>query len=756
MVMRTSKKIGARTTILATTLLAAWIPAHAQETQDAAAKPDAASISLGAGLLSGDRNSRSLFSQYNGLRKHDSVLLLDFDYIRRNEETGTWTTARGRNLGLDTRELGFGMQRQGVWSLSADYNEIVRNDPRVANTALSGAGTTTPTITRLAAPGTGSELTFQTKREILGLSGYAWINDRFQFEASFKNEDKDGTRRWGRGYDCATAVCPRTGVNAQSATVQTWALLMLPEPINSNTKQAEAKLNFHTDKLFVTAGYYGSFYTNDNGSLTPSVPAALNGPTLANQTSAAVPLVTTGQGLRNVLQLPMALPPDNQAHQFYLSGNYAFTPKVRSTFKLAYTHATQNENFGGMGLTGAPAGRSDLGGVLNSTLAQFGVTARPMPKLSLLGNVRYEKKDDQTPLAAYTAESGQIRPSPWNNTRIGNTKLGGKAEASYLLPANVRGTVGVDYEQIKRELPPDNVFVAGISGLRGKTEEVTYRGDLRRSISETVTGSIGLAHARRTGSNWYNLVNTAPLVYGTTNSPGQEWVRAGTFPAMLTDRTRDKLKGSVDWAATEKLSVTFAAETSYDRYTPPNQIGGLRSGRNWLYSVDASYALSEKWKATAYGSLGSQAFRVEQGNNGYIANVSDRNAAFGVGLTGKPTGLLDVGGTLTYVQDVNKFGLGADPFGTTAATVAANNAQAALGLPDVTFRETRLNLFAKYAIDKRSDVRLDVIHVITTLNEWTWGGQNGLPFFTYGDNTTVLLNPNQHVTFIGARYIYKF
>ena len=51
------------------------------------------------------------------------------------------------------------------------------------------------------------------------------------------------------------------------------------------------------------------------------------------------PAVAGGTSLQNVLQLPMALPPDNQAHQFYVSGNYAWTPKTRSTWLPIRTKA---------------------------------------------------------------------------------------------------------------------------------------------------------------------------------------------------------------------------------------------------------------------------------------------------------------------------------------------------------------------------------------------------------------------------------
>ena len=55
---------------------------------------------------------------------------------------------------------------------------------------------------------------------------------------------------------------------------------------------------------------------------------------------------------------------------------------------------------------------------------------------------------------------------------------------------------------------------------------------------------------------------------------------------------------------------------------------------------------------------------------------------------------------------------------------------------------------------KQSDVRLDLIHVHNKLEEWAWG-YAGVPF-TYSDNTTVTIRPDQHVTFIGGSYILRF
>ena len=57
---------------------------------------------------------------------------------------------------------------------------------------------------------------------------------------------------------------PTTTANTGSA------VLLLPEPIDSNHSQAELRLNYAGERLRLSGGYYGSFYSNSNGTLTPA------------------------------------------------------------------------------------------------------------------------------------------------------------------------------------------------------------------------------------------------------------------------------------------------------------------------------------------------------------------------------------------------------------------------------------------------------------------------------------------------------
>jgi hypothetical protein len=127
---------------------------------------------------------------------------------------------------------------------------------------------------------------------------------------------------------------------------------------------------------------------------------------------------------------------------------------------------------------------------------------------------------------------------------------------------------------------------------------------------------------------------------------------------------------------------------------------------------------------------------------GYIAALEQTSIAAGLGIAGTIKPGLDVGGDLTYLDDKSSYDLSM----TTGAPVS--------NLPDNTYRATILKLWGTYALDKKSGIRIDLIQQWADYNDFTWG-YNGVPF-TYSDNSTVTMQPNQNVTYIGARYIYRF
>ena len=713
-----------RKTTLALSVLLAIGAAYAEDDDVEALTKSQSTVSVGAGSVSGDSKSKSIFGQYNGLRNNnDASLLLDINIIKLEEAIGKWTKFEAHNLGLDDRELSFSQNKQGDWKYSLEYNEITHHDMRTLNTGMQAAGTVSPVITSLAVPGTGTDINLQLQRQISTLSGEKWITPNLLFETSFKNEDKSGAKLSGEGMPC--------GISRFACGGFTGAMFLLPETVTTNTKQIEAKLNFSGEKFQLNGGYYGSFFSNVNGSMNPLWNGSFYNP---NGTLHAPNAVLT-----SFLTSPISLPPDNQAQQIYVSGNYAFTQTTHSTFKYAYTHATQNESFSDMGLTGGPAGISSLGGVVDTNLAQFGLTARPLTKLTLLANLRYEDKNDKTPQASYNLLSSPFvvpPPSAYysNNYSSSSKKVNGKLEAAYQLPDHYRATLGIDYATVQRAAPPTSTGAAtdlglALGGLRANTHETSYRAELRRSLSDTLNAAGSYVHSQRTGDNWVFYSSN-----GTGITSSQPLNVNGTLPMTMMDRNRDKIKVSADWMPTSKLSVQFNVENGKDTYTGPVEVGMRDTSMN-SFGIDSALILSESWKLTGYINQSGQTLHVNH-TALYQADLENTNTSVGFGVIGKPTGKLDVGGNLSYMNDRNHYN------------------QTGGALPDVTYRVSSLKLFGKYSLEKNSDVRVDFLHQNATLDEWTWGSSGQA--FAYSDNSTVSMQPNQSVTYIGASYIYKF
>lgn len=373
------------------------------------------------------------------------------------------------------------------------------------------------------------------------------------------------------------------------------------------------------------------------------------------------------------------------------------------------------------------------------------MTSKPLQKLTINANIRYEDKDDKTPKYLYNIEN----TARWYNADISSKKLNGKLEASYLLPENFRATIGADYKEQEREVPTDISVdkLAGLSTVRAKNEELNYRAEISRMMSETLTGSIGYSTGYRRGSDWTSL---ATATYGQI-LPSTSFTNAN-FPLSMADVNREKWKLSVNWMPLEKLTVQFIVESGSDRNvttaSPTSTWGrGYRKNGNQLYSVDLAYSLSDNWELTGFASTSRQSLDINHST--YLLSLDNDSDIFGLGIKGKVTPRLNVGANAVYLNDNTRYGLQAAP-----GSSAANVNQAAIGVPDVSYRQSSFNLYGAYAMDKHSNVRLDLIHQEYKFNEWSWSN-NGTPF-VFADGTTVTMNPNQKVTFLGLTYIYKW
>lgn len=705
-----------RLTGVAAALLLAFGAAQAGDDEIAQLTRPDSFLSAGVGNWSHNRQQQGI---YDGMREKGIYGLLDASVLTRSDDTGTWFSLDARNLGQDNQELGVEMLRQGDIGGSVSYQRIPRDNPLIFNTGLQGIGTANLTISGAGANALPArDVTLGTNRELVTVGFYKSLMQGLDLKITFKNEEKNGTRQWGLGSDALFTV----------------------EPIDSTTQQLDVVLNYVSERLQVSGGYAGSWF-NNNQDL---VMALVNGAAQPG-TSASRPNPT-----------PLTLPLDNQANQFFVNAGFSFSPTTRGTLKLSHTEATQDETLPTINLTapndpfvGTP---SNLDGKLVWTLAEVGLSARPISDLTLSGNLRYHDLDDQTPVAGYVGNN-TTGTATVHNTPHSFTTTTGKFEASYRLPQRFRVIGGIDVKKQDRSFPQfeSERFVP----FRADLDETTYRLQLRRSMSDTVNGAVSFLHSKRDGSG-----------FATTEAEPSDEIN----PIHIADRTRNKWRLTMDWAPSPRFDVQLNVEDSRDDYdTSTERPYGLKDGSATLVSVDVHFAINDEWQLS--GWLSHDRTKAKQFNGRWDrvtevheldreSRLEDKGDSVGVGVRGAVGEKLKVGGDLqwtrtrsSYDQDSTLTGLGGSQ-----AIYPTSGGVTAVALPDIENKLTRLKLFAKYAMRKNADLRFDVIHERWETDDWSWSIADGSPF-VYGtttDGTSVLLKPKQTATFVGVRYIYKF
>lgn len=657
-------------TAIAVAVLTACGVAQAAEVDEVtrASKPES-TVMVGVGSVSRD-NQR--FGQYSGLVDSGVYGLFDVTLANRDDTTGTTFIFTGRNLGLSTRDIRLEHSRQGDWGYFVEFNQIPRYSQYVVNTGLSGIGTGNLTING----DTLRDVQLMTERKILTVGLDKTLPSNLDVQVRVRHEQKTGSRIFGRGT---------TGASGFE---------FLAEPIDSANPQLEATLGYTGERLQLSGGYYGSWYNNHNPGLNVS------GGTVGIS--------------------PIGLPPDNESHQLHLAGGYSFSPTTRGTFKLSHARALQNDSF----IVAALPGNSSLDGRIDVTQLQLGLSARPTPKLSLLANLRYEDRDDKTPVRLYSSLAGATSTFNGFYEPRSITRTDSKMEAGYRLPNGFHLTGGVDLNITERAVPYWLGGALASVSTREKTEETTLRLKLRRSLSETINGSIAYAHSNRDGSDYLTTV----LNNGTTGSNLLS-------PLHLADRERDLLRLAVDWTPTEPLSLQFTVDASKDQYSYGGRSFGPSSGRARLYSADASYAFSDKWRGTVWLSRNETeaAQLTQEATTPWTADLRDRGDAVGIGVRGKPTRKLEFGADLQRTRDRGEYRIEGTPpvVGTTLP-------------PDTHYRVTRLKLSGKYALRKDATVGVNYFYEYWNIDDWTWST------WTYTDGTRLTQEPRQTTHFIGA------
>ncbi|WOB10615.1 MtrB/PioB family decaheme-associated outer membrane protein [Piscinibacter gummiphilus] len=659
-----------------------------------------------------------------------ALLAIDGQAVHADDDPQTSASVQASGGTLQQqREVELGATQPGDWKAMLRLRDATRQPPlqRLSSPVVNG-GTTQPQVS--TAPDL-QEVDLHIRRTELGLHLDKAISSRLRLDLDLSHGRRTGNRLTGRGVSCPTSA--DGGCAPPGAGESGWAVLLLPEPLHDEHTQLEARLAYAGPQWQLSGGYHGSYFRNLHDTLVPSVPAALY-----NATGTLVPLAA---GLQSQLQQPIALPPDSNAHHLDLTGSYAFNRHTRVAAKLAREQVTQRQSFADAGLPGAPAGVTDLGGETVTTHLLVRLTSRPLPRLSINGELSRRERDDRTPLAAYHVEGA----TQFTNRRLPHQTDRARVQALYQLDRTRQGSLSLEHEAIDRGVFTSTAAIAGTTALRQHTRETTLRASARQQVDDGLGAALTLLHARRSGSNWLRDNSGAGVTEVTNPADPSTGFATGIFMPTLADRDRDEVQLSTDWQADSRLHLSVSARAGRDRYSSPSPYGLHGANTRWI-GLDVDYALPANWRLDANVSHATQ--RLPQSRPSAAAIVFDnRSTQAGVGLTGQPHERLQIGAALSFADDLSRYRQTLD---TTAGLGDAELLAASGGLPDVRLRQRTLALFARGKAGEQAHWRLDLRYSHTRWNDWAYGCAN--ISFPYADGSRLLAAPRQEAASIGLRY----
>lgn len=716
--MKTTQKTTFRLTAVAAALLAAYGSAMAQQDPEVMQliTPSADDyLSIGIG---GWDNDRPFQGQYDGMPEGKGYLLFDGEARRRDDATGGWFKLDMRNMGLDSREFRVGIERQGDIGGYFDFNQIPRKYPWTINTNLLGHTTTTP-ILRDTLGGTEYHvLQLGTKRDRASFGFFKNLESLvpgLKFNVDFRTEEKTGLQNYSIGSDP----------------------LFITQPIDSTINLLDAHFAYSKDKLQLRGGYYGTWYNTEIEQI-----------------------VATGGSTG---QTPLSQPLDSSSWQVYFDGGYSFTPTTRGTFKLKYGEAKVDEQLPIRTVGGAPfVGMSDrLDGKIETTLVQVGISSRPMPKLSIVGNLRYYDVDEKTPVYSVIGNNTTGAVTVHSTPQSIET-LSGKIEGTYRLPMGFSVIGSIDGKDQDRSVPQfiDEIYVP----YRDSLKEWNYGVQVRRGLSETINGSLGYIYSKRDGGGYSPTNHPAPFA--------EDKIR----PWNVADRKRDRWRLKLDWTPTDVFALTGVIEDRTDKYPQDGRPYGMQKGEGGFYSLDATFQISDAWQLVGYYAYdetkanrlhgrwqrtGAEIFEGEKD-----ASLKDKNDTVGLSLMGKVNSKWKIGADVLYTRARSSYNESWNPSGLGADQDRYGGAPDLVELPDIETKLTRLRLYADYALHKRGSLRFDLVYEDWRTNDWNYNYSDGTPWLrgcdaTCGgssandlDGTFFTQDSPQKATFVGLRYKY--
>ena len=726
------------------------------------------SVEVGVANVSKDS---AKFGEYNGLNKSGvygiaNINLRGGKAYDDSDSVMRWQI-KATDLGTTSREVGASVSNQGQWSIGVNFDELRHNLSDSYQTpylgSMGGNNFTLPTsLTAITNTQTQKStllpflhsVDIGTSRKNTSFSADYTLNPQLDFKLDINHLDQSGAKLMAFPTD-PSPVRSNFGITGVTWNSSGEKIAILPNPTNYTTDTVNAALSWMGDKGHLTGSYFGSFFRDANQSVS-----------FDNfyTTSHPVDVMTT--------------PPNNDFHQFNLTGGYKFTPTTSLTAGLSYGRNTQNDGFVSSPLSIVNPSTASLNGVVATTHTDFKLINQSIKNLTLSAGLKYDERDNQTKSNIYNfyAIDGAIIAN-YPNTPLSNKKTQVEFAGDYRLDNHQHVRLAYNHEEISRWC---NSYAVGLVNYPAGTNCVVATDSKEDKLgltykinaTEDIHLNAGYSYSDRRTSNDQNAIAAFSGNQTFLAKPG---LNGGDFigfhPFFDGSRTQQILKAGADWSVNDKLSLGASGRYTDDNY---NTTYGVKSGNTWSFNLDSTFNYSDAGSVFAYLTKEYRArdltslYKISSSSSAtslgattptpWANNLTDQDVTFGIG--GKQTGLM--AGKLLVVADLS-YSLGKSTYSTevplTLVSTTGNCLNPAMlqcgTLPDIKNITTQVKLVADYKVNKNGKVQLGYIYRNLRSSDFYYNA------LQYNYTPTSLIPTNQQsgsysVNVVSATYIYTF
>ncbi|MEN8183681.1 MAG: MtrB/PioB family decaheme-associated outer membrane protein, partial [Myxococcota bacterium] len=496
-------------------------------------------------------------------------------------------------------------------------------------------------------------------------------------------------------------------------------------PIDTVTQQVEAALRYGGESLQAQLGYYGSFFSNDKDFLQWQNPYTAAGgwdPSAGFNCSGATTAAGCGTGQKS-------LPPDNAFHQILASGGYDLPYQTRATLSTAFGWMEQDDNYlpysVNSALTaitpaGAPVQANDPSALprrspdaeIFTTVVDFRLASRPLPKLHLDLAYHLDDRDNDTPRNVYTRIRGDAEDQDPARARI-NLPYSFEQhridfDAGYQVWRRTDLTLGYQWERTERDFQE-----------RDYVTENTLDAVLTSHPWAGVSARINYEHSWRDGDRYRG---NDPFLDSHVGADPNDFENHPLLRKYyLADRDRDEIQLMLALQPLENLSLGINASYVDEDYDDTD--AGLTKVTGTGSGIDLSWTPIERLTTHAFYSY--QRFETEQdgwsffgGGFGFDdpsrrwdSSDTDRTHTVGVGFSWNVLPELSLGADYLF----------ADSRGDTDVDVGSA-LDAGVPYPKTRSRQHNLSLYGEYRFTPNLSTRVGYLYESFSRDDWALDG----------------------------------